>query len=71
MRLLVTRLLWAFDLSEEDGAKIEFDDFPMMMMVEKQPLYVRLKARSGVEYKGLPPGVVVVDREKKIQVKSK
>lgn len=55
MRLIVTRLLWAFDIAEEDGMVVNFDDFPMMMMVEKQPFMVRLRARQGVHYKGLGP----------------
>lgn len=53
MRLIITRLLWAFDLAEEDGMHVEFDDFPMMMMVQKQSMMVRVRAREGVEYKAL------------------
>lgn len=53
MRLILTRLLWAFDLSEEEGMHVEFDNFPMMMMVQKQPLMLRIRARDGVRYKGL------------------
>jgi len=32
---------------------VEFDDFPMMMMVQKQSMMVRVRAREGVEYKAL------------------
>ena len=51
MRLVVTRILWAFDITEEEGKHVEFDDFPMMMMVEKQPIMLRLRAREGAQYK--------------------
>jgi cytochrome P450 len=51
MRLVLTRVLWAFDIAEEEGMRVHFDDFPMMMMVEKQPLMLRLSARKGVNYK--------------------
>lgn len=52
LRLIVTRVLWAFDLAEEDGKHVDFDNFPTMMMVEKQALMLRLRARDGVIYKG-------------------
>lgn len=51
MRLVLTRMLWAFDIAEEEGMHVHFDNFPMMMMVEKQPLMLRLSARKGVNYK--------------------
>ncbi|GAM43756.1 RNA polymerase II mediator complex component [Talaromyces pinophilus] len=51
MRLVLTRMLWAFDIKEEEGMHVHFDDFPMMMMVEKQPLMLRLSARKGVNYR--------------------
>ena len=48
MRLVLTRILWAFVIAEEEGMHVHFDDFPMMMMVEKQPVMLRLRARKGV-----------------------
>jgi cytochrome P450 len=51
MRLALTRILWAFDITEEDGMQVHFDNFPMMMMVEKQPLWLRVRVRPGVSYK--------------------
>lgn len=48
MRLVLTRIFWAFDIAEEEGMRVHFDDFPMMMMVEKQPVMLRLRARKGV-----------------------
>lgn len=44
MRLILTRALWAFDLAEEPSMHVEFDNFPMMMMVEKQALMLRVRA---------------------------
>lgn len=51
MRLILTRTLWAFDLAEEPSMAVDFDDFPTMMMVEKQNLMLRLKPRVGVQEK--------------------
>ncbi|OJK02337.1 hypothetical protein ASPACDRAFT_1886661 [Aspergillus aculeatus ATCC 16872] len=45
MRLILTRTLWAFDLREEPSKAVWFDDFPTMMMVEKQPLMLWIKPR--------------------------
>ncbi|KAI9723822.1 MAG: RNA polymerase II mediator complex subunit [Chrysothrix sp. TS-e1954] len=56
MRLIITRLLWAFDVAEEDGKHVEFDNFPVMMMIVKQAFEVRLRARQGVQCKTLKPG---------------
>ncbi|PWY86713.1 putative RNA polymerase II mediator complex component Srb8 [Aspergillus heteromorphus CBS 117.55] len=46
MRLILTRTLWAFDIAEEQGIAVRFDDFPTMMMVEKQAMMMRFKARN-------------------------
>ncbi|PYH82071.1 cytochrome P450, partial [Aspergillus uvarum CBS 121591] len=45
MRLILTRTLWASDLREEPSMAVCFDDFPTMMMVEKQPLMLWIKPR--------------------------
>jgi len=47
LRLVLTRILWAFDLSSPcaDGKHVRFDDFPMMMMVEKQALMTNIQSR--------------------------
>ena len=46
----MTRLLWAFDISEEPTERVEFDDFPVLILVQKQPMKMRVKVRQGVEY---------------------
>ena len=53
MRLILTRALWAFDLAEEEGMHVEFDNFPMMISVQKQPLMLRVRTREGIRYKEL------------------
>lgn len=54
LRLVVTRLLWAFDFAEEPAARVNFDDFPVIMLIQKEPMKMRLKIRRGVEYKTPP-----------------
>ncbi len=51
LHLVVTRLLWAFDIAEEPTERVEFDDFPVIMLIQKEPMKLRLKVRRGVEYK--------------------
>lgn len=53
MRLILTRTLWAFDVSEDKDKAVFFDDFPMMMMVEKLDMYLRLRTRTDAEYKDI------------------
>ncbi|TVY82835.1 Versicolorin B desaturase [Lachnellula suecica] len=52
LRLVVTRLLWAFDLSVDAGDEVNFDDFPVIMLIQKLAMNMRLKARPGARYKG-------------------
>ena len=47
LRLVVTRLLWAFDFLEEPGDRVNFDGFPVLTLVQKQPMNLRVKARLG------------------------
>ena len=47
----MTRLLWAFDISDEPGERVEFDRFPVIMLIQKLPMKMRVKLRQGVEYK--------------------
>ncbi len=51
LRLVLTRLLWAFDLVEEKAARVDFDDFPVIMLIQKEAVKMRVKVRAGVEYK--------------------
>ena len=51
LRLVVTRLLWAFDFIEEPKERVDFDDFPVIMLTQKGPMRIRVKIRDGVKYK--------------------
>ena len=51
MRLLVTRLLWAFDIFEEPTERVDFDQFPVMSLIQKGPMKIRVKVREGASYK--------------------
>lgn len=46
LRLVVTRLLWAFDFAEEPTRRVSFDDFPTIMLIQKEPMMLRVKLRS-------------------------
>jgi hypothetical protein len=54
LRLVATRLLWAFDFAEEPTERIDFDEFPVIMLVQKEPMRMRAKVRAGVDYKAPP-----------------
>ena len=45
MRLLLTRFLWAFDICQEEGKVLDWDDQQMIIMIHKEPFYLRIKAR--------------------------
>ncbi|KAL8865963.1 MAG: hypothetical protein Q9174_006583, partial [Haloplaca sp. 1 TL-2023] len=51
LRLVVIKLLWAFDLEEDSANIVHFDQFPVIMLIQKEPMMMWLKARPGVEYK--------------------
>ena len=53
MRLIITRLLWTFDFAEEAGKHVEFEEFPMMMRVQKQALMVKVRVRPGTQLIGI------------------
>lgn len=48
MRLAVTRILWAFDLEVEEVDEVDFDEFPVIMIIQKAPMNVRVKVRPGI-----------------------
>ena len=50
MRLVLTRLLWAFDFSDDPAERVEFDSFPVLMLIHRLPMKLRVKLRQGVEY---------------------
>lgn len=45
LRLVMCRLLWAFDF-EADETPVDFDDFPAHMLVQKGPVNLRIKVRD-------------------------
>jgi len=47
MRLLLTRFLWAFDVAEEPGRGLDWEQQQMLVMIHKEPFHVRIKARAG------------------------
>lgn len=47
MRLLVTQLLWAFDILEDPAERVDFDQFPVMSLIQKGPMKIRVKLREG------------------------
>ena len=50
----MTGLLWAFDLVEEPAERVDFDDFPFILLIPKEAVRMRVKIRMGVEYKDAP-----------------
>lgn len=46
MRLIIIKVLLAFDLSVDSEDTVEFDDFPVIMLIQKQPMVLRLKPRT-------------------------
>ena len=44
---MLCRLLWMFDFTEEPTEKVDFDEFPIVMMVQKGPVKLRIKVREG------------------------
>ena len=48
-----------FDFEEDPDNKVNFDDFPVRMLVQKGPVRLRIKVREGVEGKTLEPGEAV------------
>lgn len=47
MRLVLTRLLWAFDV-DPAGEALRWEDLRTFLLVEKKPIKVKLQARKGV-----------------------
>lgn len=46
LRLAMTRLLWAFDFWVDEADEVNYDDFPVIMLVQKLPMFVRFNARK-------------------------
>ncbi|PVH92480.1 putative RNA polymerase II mediator complex component Srb8 [Periconia macrospinosa] len=48
LRLVVAKLLWTFDIWAKDGETSFFEDFPILLMVQKGPLRLGIKVREGL-----------------------
>jgi len=46
LRLAMTRLLWAFDFSVDETDEVDYEDFPVIMLVQKLPMFMRLRVRN-------------------------
>ncbi|KJZ71038.1 hypothetical protein HIM_09565 [Hirsutella minnesotensis 3608] len=46
MRLILARLVWAFDLSVDKDRRLDWTKLKAMMTVEKEPMWVRLRTRG-------------------------
>ena len=46
MQLVLARLLWTFDIQKVPGRDVNFDDFPVIGIIQKQPVFVRLSIRN-------------------------
>jgi cytochrome P450 len=45
MRLILAKLLFTFDLEAVAGKQFRWEELRTFLLVEKRPIYVRLKAR--------------------------
>ncbi|PVH96689.1 cytochrome P450 [Periconia macrospinosa] len=46
MRLVLAKLLWAFDLEAIEGKRVKWEELRTFLFVEKRPIEVRLKLRT-------------------------
>ena len=51
MRSFLARLLWAFDIAEEEGRGLDWESLKTLIIVQKEPLELRIKLREGVVFK--------------------
>ena len=51
LRLVLCRLLWMFDFTEDPHERTDFDKFPIIMMVQKGPMKLRIKVRDDLAVK--------------------
>ncbi|CAG8980508.1 hypothetical protein HYALB_00013740 [Hymenoscyphus albidus] len=50
LRLVIIKVLLAFDVSVDSADSVNFDDFPVIMLIQKLPMVLRLKSRDvGIE----------------------
>jgi cytochrome P450 len=48
MRLVIVKLLLAFDFSVDEEDEVNFDDFPVIMLIQKLPMRLRVKGKPPV-----------------------
>jgi hypothetical protein len=46
MRLILARLVWAFDISPDPDRILDWTKLKSMIMVEKAPMFLHLKPRD-------------------------
>ncbi|EPE30604.1 Cytochrome P450 [Glarea lozoyensis ATCC 20868] len=46
MRLVIVKLLLAFDLAVDNGDMVNFDHFPVIMLIQKLPMRIRVRNRN-------------------------
>ena len=51
MRIFLARLLWAFDIAEEDGKSVDWDSQKTFLVVHTEPQEIRVKVREGVTFR--------------------
>ena len=51
MRIFLARMLWAFEVAEEEGRGLDWEYLKTIMIVQKEPLELRIKLREGVVFK--------------------
>ena len=51
MRIILARLLWVFDIAEEEDKGLDRESLKTLMIVQKEPLELRIKLREGVVFK--------------------
>jgi hypothetical protein len=45
MRLIIIKLLLAFDFLVDDEDRVNFDEFPVIMLIQKLPMMLRVRNR--------------------------
>jgi cytochrome P450 len=48
MRIFIARILWAFDI-EEGGKNVPWPHLKTFMIIQKQPIMMKIKQREGIE----------------------
>lgn len=48
IRLVLSKLLWAFDFEVVEEKKLRWEDLRVFLLLEKKPIEVKIKARETV-----------------------